>query len=151
MGLPWPTSFVSRPELAVRLGPGTPLRRSIWPKAVWESPTVPYGRQPVRTGSFHKQNTKPEILCFSLTHLPASPLRLLGYQSQGGRSRSGLIPRTFGQLRAPVGEQKGPGARALCPGWDQLPLGEAEELAHLSASAAWEGVPEKQDGAGFGA
>lgn len=109
MGSPWPTSFVPKSALAVKWGLGTPLRRNIWPEAVWESPAIPCRRQPVCTGSFHKQNTKPEILCFHLTHLPASPLWLLGYQPQGGRSRSGLIPGTFAQLCLRVGRPRSQG------------------------------------------
>lgn len=100
-GLPGPTSVVPKPALAVRWGLGTPRRRSIWPKAVWESPTTPCRRRPVLPGSFHKPNTKPEILCFHLTHLPASPLRWPGDQPRVGvgRSCSGLIPGTCAQLR----------------------------------------------------
>lgn len=41
MGSCWPTGFVPKPALAVKWGLGIPKRRSIWPEAVWESPTTP--------------------------------------------------------------------------------------------------------------
>lgn len=87
MGFSRPMGFVPKPAVAVKGVPGIPWGRSPSPEAVWESPATPCRREPAFTGSFHKQNTKPEILCFSLTHLPVSPQRLPGYQPQGGRRR----------------------------------------------------------------
>lgn len=134
---PGPTSVVLKPALGVRWGLGTPCRRSIWLKVVWESPTIPSRRQPVLPGSFHKQNTKPEILCFHLTHLLASPLRLPvarlptpGWEELVRANPWNLCPAQSEDRKAQV-----PG---LCvPRWDQLHLGEARELGRFSQPPAW--------------
>ena len=76
---------------------------------------------------------------------------LPGYQSQSGRIWSGLIPRTFGQLRAQLQGRKAQEPGLCVPRWDQLHRGEAEELAHLSESTAWERAAEKEGRAGLGA
>lgn len=147
MGSPWPTSVVPQPALAVKWGLGTPWRRSIWPKAVWESPAIPCRRQPVLTGSFHKQHTKPEILCFHLTHLPASPLRLPGYQRGGGGELVRANPWNW--CPAPSEDRRAQAPGLCVPRWDRLHLGEAQELAHLSQPTAWE-LQGGRKGAGLG-
>lgn len=57
-------------------------------------------------GSFHKPNTKPEILCFHLTHLPASPLRLPGDQPRVGGGEELLRANPWNLCPAPLEDRK---------------------------------------------
>lgn len=112
MGSPRPTGFVPTSALAGKWGLCILIRRSIWPEAVWESPTTPFGKKSAFTRSVHKQNTKPEILGLHLTHMSVFPVGCWVTNHRVGRANP-VHPLNFWQLKL---EGRDLGAQVVSPG-----------------------------------
>lgn len=120
MGSSWLTAFVPKPELAVQWGLGIPIR-SIWPEAVWESPTTPCrkgaGTQGVFTNRTQSQKfwASIRLLCLRVGCWvtsnpwvgganPANPLNFPPAQSEGREAQEpGCVPRWYlGEAEEPT-------------------------------------------------
>lgn len=104
------------------MGSGHSLKRSIWPEAVWESPTTPCRKGVCvhRECSQTEHKARDSGLAFD-SSVCLSPW-LLGYQPQGGRSQSGSSQEL---LAAQVRKQR-PGSPGCIPGRYHPTPGEVE-------------------------